>query len=125
MANQRARKLRSNQTNAERKLWIHLRTLKESGFHFRRQAPIDHLIVDFVRFSARLVIEIDGGQHNADNGRRADERCDAYLRRHDFKVLRYWNNDVVANSEGVMHYIRNTLEFGYPHPNPSPQGGGV
>ncbi|HEU5016343.1 MAG TPA: DUF559 domain-containing protein [Pseudolabrys sp.] len=57
-----------NQTDVERKLWWRLRTLKRDGFHFRRQVPIDHLIVDFACYSARLVVEVDGGQHNWDEG---------------------------------------------------------
>jgi len=69
MANERARQLRTNGTDAERKLWRFLRSLKAQGFHFRRQVPIDCFIVDFACYSARLVIEVDGGQHNADAGR--------------------------------------------------------
>ena len=105
MANERARRLRSNSTNAERKLWRFLRSLKAQGFHFRRQVPIDHLIVDFACYSARLVIEVDGGQHNSASGQRADAARDTYLRDHDFRVLRFWNNDVIGNIEGVAHEI--------------------
>jgi len=76
--------------------------LKTDGFHFRRQVPIDHLIVDFACLSARLVIEIDGGQHHWEAGRHADEARDAHLHRHGFKVLRFWNNEVMVNPEGVM-----------------------
>ncbi|MGI8526777.1 MAG: endonuclease domain-containing protein [Pseudolabrys sp.] len=64
MTNERARQLRENQTDAEKKLWRSLHTFKARGFHFRRQVPIDSFIVDFACYSARLVIEIDGGQHN-------------------------------------------------------------
>jgi very-short-patch-repair endonuclease len=125
MANNRARQLRKNQTNAERRLWQHLRLLKHEGFHFRRQTPIDHLIVDFACFSARLVIEVDGGQHNMDAGLRDDAVRDAHLRRQGFDILRFWNNDVLSNSEGVIHEIRTALQLLDPHPNPSPQGGGA
>jgi very-short-patch-repair endonuclease len=76
MANERARRLRGNQTDTETRLWWRLRVLKREGFHFRRQVPIDHLIVDFVCYSARLVIEVDGGQHNWDEcARRSQARC--------------------------------------------------
>ena len=110
MANERARQLRGDQTDAERKLWRRLRVLKTDGFHFRRQVPIDHLIVDFACFSARLVIEVDGGQHNWEAGRHADEARDAHLHRYGFTVLRFWNNEVMANPEGVMERVRGILD---------------
>ena len=109
MAIARARQLRKNQTDVERRLWPHLRLLKAEGFHFRRQAPIDHVIVDFACFSARLVIEIDGGQHNTNEGLRTDAGRDAHLYHRGFNVLRFWNNDVMRNIEGVMHVIRGAL----------------
>jgi len=126
MANERARQLRSNSTNAERKLWRFLRTLKSRGFHFRRQVPIDHLIVDFACYSARIVIEVDGGQHNTASGQRVDAARDAYLREQDFRILRFWNNDVIGNIEGVAHHIQTALgiDAATPTPIPSPQGGG-
>ncbi|MGE0612166.1 MAG: endonuclease domain-containing protein [Hyphomicrobiales bacterium] len=112
MANQRARQLRSNQTEAEKKLWTLLRALKGRGFHFRRQVPIDHLIVDFACFSRRLVIEVDGGQHGMQQGLRADMKRDEYLAGQGFCVVRVWNNDVLDNSDGVMHRIMETLDEG-------------
>jgi very-short-patch-repair endonuclease len=124
MANERARRLRTNQTDAEKKLWWRLRVLKREGFHFRRQVPIDHLIVDFACYSARLVIEVDGGQHNWDEHAQADRRRDAYLRSQGFRVLRFWNNDVLSNPDGVEEVIRESLACGTPTPNPSPQGQG-
>ena len=123
MANQRARRLRSDPTEAEKKLWWRLRALKRDGFHFRRQVPIDHLIVDFACYSARLVIEVDGGQHNFDEGARRDRARDANLRNRGFQVLRFWNNDVLSNTDGVEGVIRETLVRGAPTPNPSPQQG--
>ena len=125
MANQRARALRTNQTDTERKLWRELRQLKSLGFHFRRQVPIDRFIADFACFSARLVIEVDGGQHNLTAGAKADEQRDAYLRQHGYHVLRFWNNDVMGNLDGVMCEISNALSKKPPTPNPSPQGGGA
>jgi len=109
MANEHARKLRKNQTDAERKLWRYLRLLKTDGFYFRRQVPIGHFIVDFAGLSARLVIELDGGQHSLEAGRSSDEVRDAHLRRAGFTMLRFWNNDVMANSEGVMEMVRRSL----------------
>ncbi|MDP2409185.1 MAG: endonuclease domain-containing protein [Pseudolabrys sp.] len=124
MANETARHLRTNSTNAERKLWRFLRTLRGQGFHFRRQVPIDQFVVDFACFSARLVIEVDGGQHNMAAGLRADSTRDEYLRQNDFRVLRFWNSDVIANIEGVASIITNALGLVTPTPDPSPQGGG-
>jgi very-short-patch-repair endonuclease len=123
MANQRARNLRRNQTDAERKLWTYLRLMKRDGFHFRRQVPIDRVIVDFACYSARLVIEVDGGQHEMDSGRNVDAKRDSSLRKQGFQVLRLWNNDVLGNPEGVLDRIQSALRD--PHPNPSPQGGGA
>src|SRR5947209_14998135 len=102
-------------------MWRELRALRTDGFHFRRQVPIDHLIVD-LPVSARLVIEVDGGQHNMEKGQITDASRDAYLKSHAFKVLRFWNNDVLQNMSGVMHVIREFLDRGTPTPNPSPQG---
>ena len=104
-----ARKMRKAPTDAEKKLWSLLRHGKLDGHHFRRQVPIDHVIVDFACFSARLVIELDGGQHNTNEGLRTDAARDAHLYHRGFNVLRFWNNDVMKNIEGVMHVIRGTL----------------
>jgi very-short-patch-repair endonuclease len=124
MANERARQLRTNGTDAERKLWRFLRSLKAQGFHFGRQVPIGCFIVDFACYSARLVIEVDGGQHNADAGQRADADRDAHLRREYFRVLRLWNHDVLKNLDGVAEVIVDALQRDTPTPDPSPQGGG-
>ena len=118
-----ARSLRHRSTDAERKLWRCLRTLKAPGFHFRRQVPIDHFIVDFACYSKRLVIELDGGQHNFSTHERKDRARDVYLRDQGFTVLRFWNNDVMRNINGVTESIIASLNQ-IPTPNPSPQGGG-
>jgi len=88
--------------------------------------PIDHLIVDFACYSARIVIEVDGGQHNTASGQRVDAARDTYLREQDFRILRFWNNDVIGNIEGVTHHIQTALgiDAATPTPIPSPQGGG-
>lgn len=125
MANEIARRLRNNQTDAERKLWRRLRLLKKDGYHFRRQVPVDSFIVDFACFSARLVIEVDGGQHNFAAGLRADRSRDALLRRHGFKALRFWNNDVLRNSEGVEYEIQKQLTLETPTPTPPRKGEGL
>jgi very-short-patch-repair endonuclease len=126
LANENARNLRKHQTDAERKLWRALRGLKSRGFHFRRQVPIDHLIVDFACHAARVVIEVDGGQHNETVGHATDAARDAHLRRNGFHVLRFWNNDVMANPEGVVEVVLKALRTNStpPTPGPSPRGGG-
>lgn len=115
MANAFARQLRKNLTPQEVKLWVKLRELKPLGYHFRRQAPIRHIIVDFVSFRDQLVIEVDGGQHNFDAAARRDDARDAFLRGEGFRVLRFWNHEVDREIHGVMDVIVGAL--GYPHPS--------
>jgi very-short-patch-repair endonuclease len=123
MANQRACALRTNQTDTERRLWRQLRQLKPLGFHsaakFRSSISLSTSHV----FSARLVIEVDGGRHNLATGARVDKLRDDHLRQHGFRVLRFWNNDVMKNLDGVTHEISSALSVHDPHPTPSPQGG--
>jgi len=93
-------------TDAERKLWYALRDRRFAEFKFRRQVPIGRFIVDFVCFEARLVIEVDGGQH-ADNLQ--DQYRDRWFAANNFRVLRFWNNEVLANLEGVMTVLAEAL----------------
>jgi very-short-patch-repair endonuclease len=110
MATQMARRLRQSMTGQEVKLWVHLRQLRVHGVHFRRQAPIDGYIVDFACFAARLIIELDGGQHGLDDHRERDRVRDAHLAASGFKVLRFWNGDVDRNLEGVIETICREVE---------------
>ena len=103
----RARTLRSRMTNAERKLWYALRDRRFAGFKFRRQVPIGPFIADFVCFEERLVIEVDGGQHAES---RRDERRDRWFAANRFRVLHFWNNDVLSNLEGVMTVVAQALK---------------
>ena len=105
MANEVARSLRKRPTIAEARLWRELRQLRRQGYHFRRQAPIASYIVDFACFEQRLVIEVDGIQHDAIAGRRADAARDADLHWRGFNVLRFRNADVRENCAGVMETI--------------------
>ena len=101
----RARELRNNPTDAEHRLWQQLRNSQIEGVKFRRQQPIEMYIVDFVSFDKRIVIiELDGGQH-AEAGRK-DQQRDACLAMNGFSVLRFWNNEVFENLEGVLESIR-------------------
>jgi very-short-patch-repair endonuclease len=129
MANARARQLRKTMTPQEVKLWVHLRSWKSRGYHFRRQAPREHYIVDFVCLSKHLIIELDGGQHNLDAHADRDRRRDAILAQGGFKVLRFWNNEVDTNLIGVLETIDRELHANSPHPvgcadHPPPLGEG-
>ncbi len=97
-----AKHLRHHMTESETRLWQHLRAHRLNGEKFRRQQPMGFYVVDFVHFGARLIVEADGGQHN-DAPR--DESRDAWLRAQGFKVLRFWNNEIMNNLEGVLETI--------------------
>ena len=100
-----ARALRKNSTDVERILWSELRGHRLTGASFRRQVPIENYIADFVCHAAKLVIELDGGQHYSDAGERADARRSAIIEAHGFKVLRFSNLDVIENRAGVLETI--------------------
>jgi len=106
----RARKLRITMTDAEIKLWQHLRMKQVAGVKFLRQRPIGNYIVDFYAPEAKLIIEVDGGQHYEDNGLEYDEIRDAYLKGLNLKVLRVSNLDVLNNIEGVVEKIIELIE---------------
>ena len=99
-----------------RRVWFALRDRRFASWKFRRQAPFDHYILDFVCFDARVVIEIDGGQH--DERAEYDARRTAHLERCGFKVLRFWNNEVLGNFEGVMTVIDSHLRADRDAPSP-------
>ena len=118
-----SRDLRKNPTDAEAKLWQHLRHKQLDGYKFRRQHPLGQYVVDFICLEAMLVIEVDGGQH-AEFIRR-DERRTAFLEKQGFRVLRFWNNEVLGNINGVTTTImRVTKEQLSAPPTPSPASGG-
>ncbi|HEX2654394.1 MAG TPA: endonuclease domain-containing protein [Xanthobacteraceae bacterium] len=111
----RARQLRRAMTDAERKLWWHLRRLPMEGAHFRRQATIGPYFADFACHEQRLVIEVDGGQHALADRASADANRTAFLQSQGYRVLRFWNNDVLTNIESVLRVIHAELEQS-PHP---------
>ena len=122
----RARRLRHDATDAEQKLWRHLKRFSLPQSHFRRQATIGPYFADFACHEARLVIEIDGGQHNDMTHLAADAVRTAYLNAQGYSVLRFWNNDVLENIDGVLSAIDEVLKAtAPPTPDPSPpQAGG-
>ena len=113
-----AKTLRANQTEAEQRLWYHLRAHRFMDLKFKRQNPIGRSIVDFVCVERQLIIEIDGGQH----GEQAeyDQHRDAWLRSQGYTVLRFWNHEVMQQMEGVLEQIRSTIALS---PSPSPTSG--
>jgi very-short-patch-repair endonuclease len=116
-----ARRLRKNSTPAERKLWRYIRSRSLAGFKFVRQEPIGPYIVDFICREKRLVIEVDGGQHAESSG---DAVRDRWLEEHRYRVLRFWNNEVLENIEGVWDTIFAAASAATPpHPDPLPARG--
>ena len=112
--------LRQNMTDAEQLLWRHLRAHRMEGQKFRRQQPLGPYIVDFVHFGLRLIVEADGGQH-VDSEH--DATRDAWLRSEGFTLLRFWNNDILHNTDAVLESIWNTVHAGTPSPPaPLPRG---
>ena len=101
-----AKALRQNMTDAERLLWKHLRAHRLLEQKFRRQQPIGPYTVDFVHFAARLIIECDGGQHN--ESAKVTQR-DAWLKQQGFQILRFWNHDILNNTESVLTQILSSL----------------
>ena len=114
-----ARRLRTDSTDAEHLLWAQLRAHRFYGLKFKRQQPIGPYIVDFVCFEKRLVIELDGGQH-ADH-QKYDEQRDIWLEIQGFQVLRFWNNDVMSNLDGLLVRLSENCT---PSPPPLPHQGG-
>ncbi|MCZ4343229.1 endonuclease domain-containing protein [Sphingomonadaceae bacterium G21617-S1] len=114
-----AKKLRNNATGVERKLWQHLRNSQLKGFKFSRQMPVAGFVCDFLCRSARLVIELDGGQHDSQTDE--DETRTRRIEAEGYRVIRFWNNDVNDGIEGVLLRISEALEA---HPQPLPHAGG-
>jgi very-short-patch-repair endonuclease len=112
----RSRELRLNATPAERQLWKRLCARQIAGTRFNRQFPIGPFICDFVSRGAKLVVEVDGGQHASEV--EADARRTAYLKAQGYRVVRFWNNDVLGNIEGVVEVIERILAES-PSPSPS------
>ncbi|MFT4116918.1 endonuclease domain-containing protein [Bradyrhizobium sp.] len=111
---ERARRLRTALTDAEGTLWYRLRARRLNGHKFVRQDPIGPYIVDFVCRESRLIIEVDGGQH-ADNPR--DAARDKWLADRNYRILRFWNNEVSSNLAGVLEAIVAALAETPPHPD--------
>jgi very-short-patch-repair endonuclease len=115
-------------TDAEKKLWRRLRGRQIDGHQFRKQVPIGNYVVDFCCLKARLVVEVDGGQHAARSAE--DEHRTLWLNDQGYRVARFWNNEVLQNVDGVLQEIIRALALpllrdleddqSHPHPNPPP-----
>jgi very-short-patch-repair endonuclease len=117
-----ARALRNNATPQERRLWLQLRALRPQGLHFRRQVPIDRFVVDFACLRHKLIVELDGGQHNADLHASRDRARDERLGALGFAVLRFWNSDLVADLDSVVETIFAHARRTPPQPSPEGEG---
>jgi very-short-patch-repair endonuclease len=119
-----AARLRREMTDAEPALWAQLRNRRLEGFKFRSQWSLGPFVADFCCLAARLVVEVDGGQH----GEKKDAKRTAGLERQGFRVIRFWNNDVLTNMDGVLETIVQVLgeqeqKEEDPHPSPLPRAG--
>jgi very-short-patch-repair endonuclease len=113
LGNRLQRVLRGNMTDAEQLLWRYLRRGQMNGFKFRRQHPFGDYVLDFVCLEARLIVEVDGGQHVANEAE--DSKRSAVLNKAGFRVLRFWNHEVMGELHTVLDAIWNAL----PTPSPS------
>ena len=111
------RRLRNNMSDAEQALWHLLRGHQICGLKFRRQHPFDDFILDFVYLENKLVIEVDGGQHGQQAG--YDEDRTQKLQAAGFRVLRFWNNEVLKETESVREKICLVVQELHPHPSPN------
>ena len=114
----RAKRLRSTPTEAEARLWYYLRAHRLGGLKFKRQKPLGPYIIDFVCMEHQLIVEVDGGQHADTLG--YDAKREAWLAARGFRVLRFWNNEVLGETEAVLDRILQTLALS---PSPSPMHG--
>ncbi len=118
---ERARNLRKAASDAENHLWKELRARRLNGFKFKRQVQLGSYIVDFACLEIGLVIEADGGQHLEQQTH--DEARTRWLQGNGYRVLRFWNDDILLRLPNVLEQIIGYLPSDYPHPNPLPQAG--
>jgi very-short-patch-repair endonuclease len=122
-ARDRARALRREMTEAERRIWKLLRSRQLDGYRFRRQVPLGRYIADLVCHEVHVIVEVDGGHHDAAS--LAEAERSRFLRDEGYQLLRFWNNEVLANPEGVQATIIEHLRRDHPHPTLPHPGGGL
>ena len=118
-----ARGLRKRSTDVEQLLWSRLRAGRFEGIKFRRQHPIGQYIADFVCLERKLIIELDGGQHALSDEILKDRQRDAWLEKEGYSVVRFWDNEVLTNTSGILEAIRERFH-GTPSPQSPPLKGG-
>jgi very-short-patch-repair endonuclease len=119
-----ARRLRRRSTEAENRLWFHLRGRRLLGQKFQRQKTVGPFIVDFCYHESGLIVELDGGQHAAPEQEEKDRERTAYLNQKGYRMMRFWDHEVLRDSGVVLNQIVNSLkDKTSPHPNPLPQAG--
>jgi len=106
----KAKQLRKAMTHEEVKLWLQLKHFNRQGYHFRRQAPVDGYILDFVDFNQRLIIEVDGSQHSESEAERRDCARDCHFEVAGFLVMRFWNFQINQEMDGVIDTILDALK---------------
>ena len=121
MAVTRARALRKSTTEAERVLWRSLRQFKQAGVHFRRQVPIGYYVADFACHRAKVVVELDGSQHGTDDAVDYDSARTAFLESRGYRVMRFWNGEVLTDHARVTEFILAECESRL---SPPPRSGG-
>jgi very-short-patch-repair endonuclease len=104
-----AQRLRANATGAEIALWRHLKRMETSGTHFRRQVPIGPYVADFACLASRLLIELDGSQHGESVNKMKDDERTRRLESEGYRVIRFWNNDIIENLDGVLDTVHAAL----------------
>ena len=121
----RARELRKTSPEAEQRLWQRLRDRQVAGCKFRRQRPVGRYFADFACLDARLVVELDGGQHFEPDAMQADAHRTSVLNAHGFTVLRFTDREALTETDAVVQVIFDWLQahHAHPHPNPLPQAG--
>jgi len=117
----RARSLRTTPTDAEALLWYHLRDRRLADQKFRRQRAVGPYFADFACLEAKLIIELDGGQHV--DAATYDGNRTRFMEAQGFRVLRFWNNEVLMQTDSVLEQILQALQEDNPHPSPLPQAG--
>lgn len=124
-----ARALRKSMTDAEQLMWHCLRQKQLGGFRFRRQHPFERFVLDFYCYEAKLAIELDGGQHNEPATIVLDTERTVFLEQHGIQVIRFWNNELFQNLEGVLQTVYDTAskrvrrQESLPLSQPPPAGG--
>jgi very-short-patch-repair endonuclease len=118
-----AKHLRKKSTDVERLLWSCLRTGRFEGLKFRRQHPIGQYIVDFVCLEIKLIIELDGGQHSLPDNIMKDRQRDIWLEKEGYTVVRFWDNEVLMNTSGVLEVLKKKVDRTPSPPSPPSREG--